>query len=225
MSTLEYDREALKDAVIFLLDRAFGKGRTEHVREFVKGERKSHSWFCGKRTCLRVLLYIAKQEGGAPRVLDLLDRVDARREGIEREGREELAQLFKSREISATCARRYRIRCTAAIMSEEIRREKAGEPELNAETTAAFLERRRAYWNRRIDEYIKAAVKPGYRRKFSDIRHEASDVLYNEELDKLERMRNGILELSSAAIRRLNEKSNLTVARRNVNTALAERKK
>lgn len=225
MTTLEYDREALKDAVIFLLDRHHGQSRTDRLREIVKGERKNHTWFSGQRKCLRIIVSIAKQETGAPRVLDLLDRIDKRRAEIEREGKEELKQLYKSREITATCARRYRIRCTAAVMSEEIRREKAGEPPLTPETTAAFLERRRAYWNRRIEDYLASAVKPGYRRKFAEIRHEASDILYNEELDKLERMRNGILELSSSAIRRLNKLSNCSVARQNVNNALAERKK
>lgn len=207
MSTLVYNRDTLKEAVVMLLDRKFGKNRTERVRMFVKGIYQNRAWFNGKRTCLRELVDMARQPTGAVKVLDLLDDIDKRRETILEEQRNSARSVFHTADVNANCTRRYYLRTTAAVLTEEIRRARVGEPPLTPETKKEFLERRKAYWRKKSQKYIQEIKSvPGCNLPHAQIIHQVADRVLKEELDKFEQAKAGVHELSDSAQRHLASK-------------------
>ncbi len=220
---LIYNRDELKDAVVFLLDRRYGENRTAQVRAFIKGVTTERSWFCGKRRCLRVLVDIAGQPGAALRVLDLLDKIDAKRKALISSDREDYKAVFRARDAKAYTTGRYHMRETAAVMSEEVRRAQIGEPPFTKETRNEFLHRRREYWNRRVKEYCDKSAEEcrakGRTFSIGHARMEAAEMLLQEELNKLERARQGVHQLSDSAKRML-DKKNKQPAWKRVNSLL-----
>ncbi len=223
MNTLVYNRDTLKEAVVMLLDRKFGRNRTERVRMYVKGIYQNRSWFNGKRVCLRELVDIARQPTGAIKVLDLLDRIDSRRNFIIEEQRHSAQSVFKYADLAADNSRRYYLRTTAAVLTEEIRRARVGEPPLTPETKKEFLARRREYWRQKAEKYAQELKsQPGANLPHSKIVHMVAERVLKEELDKLEQARAGMMNLSDPAQRRLNSKKEMW---KRVEKAFAERNK
>lgn len=208
MNTLVYNRDLLKAAVVMLLDRNYGKARTERIRAYIKGIYRNRSWFNGKRVCLRELVDIARQPTGAIKVLDLLDTIDKRREAIVEEQRRDAPSVVRTAEMRSDCAHRRLIRITAAILTEELRRARVGEPRLTVEEKAAFIERKKEYWNRKTAEYIEEIRNtPGVHLRYPEVRRQAAERVLKEELAKLERAKSGATELSDSAKRHLNGKT------------------
>ncbi len=201
MDGLVYDKEALQKAVTSLLDQKYGKVRTDVVRGNVLGTGKCLSWFSGARKHLRIFLDIAKQPGGRLWILDLLDMADRKRETVAEEIPEAVARI---RQAALDARRRTYIRETAAILTEMIRREERGEPQLDPEGKQKFLERRRAYWNRRTEEYLEAAKLKPEKKRIGTLRAEIASILLQEELGRYRQAKEGIYKLSTASQKRLN---------------------
>lgn len=204
MSSLVYDREQLKAAVAMLLDPRYGKSRTDSLRVCVKGLKGMSNWFCGRRKVLRVIRDIARQPTGKILILDLLDACDRKREAVARKEEEDAPETIrKLRKTATDCLRRHRQRESAAILTERIRREERGEPQMTREETEAFLQRKRDYWNRRTREMLDEAKKKAQVRHIATVKAEIAQTLCDEEMDKLRRAKEGMYKLSDAAQRRL----------------------
>lgn len=204
MSALVYNRDTLKQAVVMLLDRKYGKNRTERVRMFIKGVYTTRSWFNGKRACLRELVKMAEQPTGAVKVLDLLDMVDRRRETIIEENRKSAMSVFEAADRNAACARRYYAKVTMALLTEAMRRARVGEPQLTEEKKKEFIVNKQAQWRQRTAELIAEQKKiPGQRKAHPQIAREVAEKVRNEEVAKYEKERDGLNQISDSARRTL----------------------
>lgn len=204
MNNLVYDREQLKVAVSKLLDRRYGEARTKVIRSIVKGPNRMSYWFSGRRKVLRIFRDIAEQPTGKIRVLDLLDSIDRKRTEILRQEAAEAPEALRKLSTQIRdCTRRYRQRESAAILTERIRREAKGEPQMTPEETKEFLKKRREYWLRRSKELVDAELQKPEVRHISVIKAEVANTVLKEELDRLRKAKEGIYKLSDAAQRRL----------------------
>ena len=222
MDDLVYDHDKLKAAVTLLLDQKYGKTRTDVVRSNLTGATKTLKWFWGPRLPLKYFLEIAKQPGGRLWALDMLDMADRNRETVAKEREAQESSTAKNlRVLSRESARRLRIRESAAILTERIRRVARNEPPLSTQGEADFLKRRREYWDRRISEYLEAAKYAPEMKHIGTLRAEIADILFKEELSKYEQAKAGIYNLSSSSQRRLNSNPRDKKMRERVETAMA----
>lgn len=206
MNTLVYDRDKLVEAVNLLLDQRWGETRERVIRAYLKGNREYRSWFSQGRKPLRIFLDIAEQPTGMVRVLDLLDAVSRKRKELAKYEEENTPEVARLAKVRADCARHYRQRQSAAVLTEKIRRESVGEKPMTADDIKAYLKRRSEYWNRRTKELMDAAKLKAETRPVHAIRAEIADILLKEELNRLEKARAGLYKLSDASIRRVNSK-------------------
>lgn len=205
-----------------MLDPARGARRVEHVRARLKGLTKNRTWFSGERRCLRYIMDISVQPGGVTKMLDLLDMIDAKRAELQEGINSGAQKVLRDTTSRSNCVRRYRLRGRAAILTEEIRRAKVGEPPMTKADEKAFLKRRQHYWNRLTDQYKEELESiPGSNLRVYEIASKVSSRILKEELEKLAKARQGIHELSDVAKRRLNSPSR-TVMWKALNEAMAE---
>lgn len=205
MSALVYNRDTLKQAVVMLLDRKYGKNRTERVRMFIKGVYNARTWFNGKRACLFEIAKMANQPGGAIKALDLLDLVDKRREAIMQEEHTQAASVFAAAERNALCARRYYAKVTMALLTEAMRRARVGEPQLTDEEKKSFIVGKQVAWRRRTAELIAEQKRiPGQHLSHPQIARKVAEMVRDEEIQKYEKEYAGRNSLSDSARRALN---------------------
>ena len=224
MDGIVYDHDKLKVAIDLLLDLKFGKARSDVVRSNLTGAAKTLNWFWGPRLPLKYCLEVAEQPGGRLWMLDLLDKVDRKRDTIAKEREASIGPRAKAaQETLRNSVRKNRLRETAAILTERIRRISRGEPPLTKDDEKEFLSRRRAYWKRRTVEFLEAAKQTTDMEKFGSggLQAKIADILLNEELAKYKQAKAGIYNLSSSSQRRLNNNPRDKKMRERVETAMA----
>ena len=143
------DPALLKRAVVLLLDKKYGENRENKVREAIRRLPKFWIHFRGIATPLNYLVeLVVKKPEYTLNVLNLLFLARSYRSKLwEKLDASDPSAKYKG--VRKDCMRDYRIRCNAALETEEHRIGR----KLTAEEATALLARKRAEWKKLAANY------------------------------------------------------------------------